>query len=57
MITSVGLAGTRTAAAIAGVVSAAMSARRLTAVRASDIRSVPSAGGDPSARGSYSKGW
>jgi len=57
MITNVGLAGTLGAAAIAGVVIARMSTHRLTGVRASGIRTVPSAGGDPSALGSCSRVW
>lgn len=57
MITIVGLSGTLDAAAIAGVVIAKMSVHRLTGVRVSGIRPIPSAGGDPSTLGSRSRGW
>ena len=57
MITIVGLSGTLGAAAIAGVVIAKMSDRRLTGVRVSGIRPIQSAGGDPSTPGLPSRVW
>ena len=57
MSTIVGLSGTLGAAAIAGVLIATTSDHRLAGVRASGIRPIPSAGGDPSTLGSRSRGW
>jgi hypothetical protein len=57
MITIVGLSGTLGAAPIAGVVIAKMSDHRLTGVRASGIRPIQSADGNPSTPGLPSRGW